>query len=62
MQAVDAHDAYVAVSASQVVVVSVRNTTHHHQIRHKPFQVTESPGKCGNKHMQGILLPDFMLN
>jgi len=62
MQAVDLHDAFVAVSASRVVVVSVRNTAHHHLSRDKPLKVTKSPGKCGNKYRQGIFLPNFMLN
>jgi len=62
MQAVDLHDAYVAVSASQVVVVSVRSTTHHHLSTHKPLQVRKSLGKCGNKYSQGIFLSDFMLH
>jgi hypothetical protein len=62
MQAVDVQDAYVAVSASRMVDVSVHNTTCQHPDRYKPLQVTKSPGKCGNKHRQGIVLPDFMLN
>jgi len=62
VQAVDLHDAYVAVSASQVVVVNVGNTTHHHLSGYKPLKVTKSPGKYGNKYSQGIFLPDLMLN
>jgi hypothetical protein len=62
MQALDLHDVYVAVSASQVVVVSVHNTTQHSLSRYKPLHVTKSPGKCGSKYSQGIFLPDFMLN